>query len=511
VFSKVKSVAFSGIHVSGVDVEVGVLSRGLPRFDIVGLPAQSVSESKLRIKAAFIASRVDFPNKRVTVNLAPADVHKHGSFYDLPIAIGVACSQMRVSIPEDSLFFGELSLDGKVRHTRGVFLLSLFAKDSGYSSVFVPKECVAEATCVPGVTVYGVDSLMEVLDHLSGCHELVGYESSSGVARGDTAVSPQRYIDLSHIIGQGHAKRALEIAAAGGHNMVMRGSPGAGKTMLAKALLGILPPLSEREAFEVTRIYSSVGKIPPQGGLITVRPFRSPHHTVSRASLLGGGVVPSPGEISFAHRGVLFLDELAEFSSHVLESLRQPLEEGYVSMTRRTHRIAFPAKFILVAACNPCSCGYHGHATKSCQCTPRSIQRYQHKLSGPLMDRIDLHVPVVALDTTQLSVSLEGGTHSEVSSVVLGRVQRAREIQLKRFRGALLVTNSEMTNEHIKRHCSVSSGARAVLDSATSRFSLSARAHFKLLRIARTLADLEESQRIEKTHMLEASQFRAAL
>ncbi|HBF13685.1 MAG TPA: magnesium chelatase, partial [Deltaproteobacteria bacterium] len=385
---KVPSVANLGLETIKVDVEVNLASRGLPGFDIVGLADKAVAESKDRVRTAIISSEIEFPQKKITVNMAPADVPKEGSTYDLPIAVGILSSVVNFTIPEKSLFLGELSFDGSLRHTKGAFLMALFAKEFGFENLFVPKDSANEAAAIKGLKVFPVESLTQICQHFTGQKDIepVKYkpvlESSWDKAE----------FDMKEILGQEQAKRAMEIAAAGGHNLIMIGSPGSGKTMLARALPGILPPLNEDESLEVTKIFSASGDIPPGGSLVTRRQFRSPHHTASLVGLVGGGSKPHPGEISLAHRGILFLDELPEFPRHVLESLREPLEEGLITVSRASGSIQLPAKFTLVAAMNPCPCGNYGELRADCICSPMNVIRYRKKISGPLLDRIDIQI-----------------------------------------------------------------------------------------------------------------------
>ncbi len=421
---KVNSIANKGVQTFGVDVEVNVSSRGIPGLEIVGLPDKSVAESKDRVKTAFQNCGIDFPNKKITINLAPADVNKEGSFYDLPIATGLICAVLDLKVPEKSLFFGELSFDGGLRHTRGSFLLSLYAKENGFEKVFVPKSCVKEASSVNGVSVLGVENLNFLVNHLIGEKLIPEYKRSysEDFFENNYLEKYDESLDLKSVIGQEQVKRALEICAVGGHNLIMVGPPGSGKTMIAKSLISILPNLNEEESIEVTKIYSLVGKIPPNSGLLRQRPFRSPHHTISYAGMIGGGNTPHPGEITLAHRGVLFMDEFSEFTRPVLESLRQPLESGKITVSRSRFSVDFPSKFMLIASSNPCPCGYYGDPKHNCTCTEKKIKNYQSKLSGPILDRIDLHINVFPVDKDKLlydSSSRVGESSAQIRQRVL--------------------------------------------------------------------------------------------
>lgn len=509
--TKVLSAAHFGLEATPIEVEVNVFKKGFPGFSIIGLPNKSIEEAKERVKTALVNSGVEFPNLKIIVNLAPADIPKEGSLYDLPIAIGVLASMGITKLPkEKSFFYGELSLDGSLRHTRGVFLLALAAKNQRIKNIFVPAESAYEAAVISGVNVYPVKTLMDLVNHLNEVSKLPRLKSSPSTSSGRLLDSQSIEFDFSEIIGQESAKRAMTIAAAGGHNIFMQGPPGAGKTMLARATAGILPPLNEEEALEVTKIYSLTGNIPPGEGLVTTRPFRTAHHTTSRIGLIGGGSSPHPGEISLAHNGVLFLDEFPEFSRGTLEALRQPMEDGRVAITRIAGSVTFPASFMLIAAANPCPCGYLGDPKRECKCSPRMIMKYQSKLSGPLMDRIDLHINIPAVDVEKLLPASANASarRSPTSKEIRKQVIKTREIQNKRFKGLKIYTNANMKNKHIKDFCDIDKGALVLLKQAVNTYGLSARTFFRLIKISQTITDLAGDGKILPAHVAEALQYR---
>jgi len=503
-FAKIQSATNLGLDTISVDVEINLASKGLPVFDIVGLGSKSVEESKERVKTAIANSRMEFPRKRITVNLAPADIPKEGSFYDLPIAVGILALEMGLEIPEKSLFFGEVSLGGSFRHTRGALLLALFAKERGFKNIFVPSESANEAAIVSGVSVFPVKSLEELTSHLSGRTKIKIAQYREQVNQSENLAE----FDMAEILGQEQAKRAAEIACAGGHNIIMLGSPGSGKTMIARAIPGIMPELNEEESLEVTKIYSATGNIGPKGSIIRVSPFRAPHHTVSAVGIIGGGAKPLPGEISLAHRGVLFLDEFAEFPRNVLEALRQPLEDGHLTISRSRAKVKYPSKFMLVAAANPCPCGYLLHPKKSCSCSDREIKRYQKRISGPIMDRVDIHIEVPVVDAKNFN---SDEYRQDKSEDIKKRVARARNIQLQRFKAEKFFTNSEMKNKEIKKYCQLPKESSQILARAANSFNFSARSYFKIIKIARTIADLARSENIGPGHIAEALQYRFKL
>ncbi len=503
--AKVTSCTVIGLDGVLVDVEVDIYAQAqLPSLTIVGLPDAAVREAGERVRSAIINSELRYPRGRLTVNLAPADLRKEGPAFDLPIAVGLlAASHQIPGEMSGQLFIGELSLDGRVRHVQGVLSIALAAKAAGIHTLFVPQQDAAEAALIPGLTVIPVETLGGLVMHLRGYHPIPPFEHRQDVEA--QLQHPAYTVDFADIKGQEHVKRALEVAAAGAHNVLMSGPPGAGKTLLARALPSILPPLTLAEALEITRIYSVANLLPPDTPLIQHRPFRAPHHTISYAGLIGGGRNPRPGEITLAHRGVLFLDELPEFGSRMLEMLRQPLEDRTVTLSRASGSVTFPANFMLVAAMNPCPCGYYGDPTHPCTCTIGQIQRYQKRLSGPLLDRIDIHLNVPRVPYQKLTDDRRG----EPSAKIRERVTLARERQQHRFRDMPHVhTNAEMGPREIREYCVLDEAGQALMASAMRQLNLSARAYHRVLKVARTIADLAGRERIDATDVAEALQYR---
>lgn len=499
-YAKVKSLGIFGLDTFDVTVECD-LSNGLPRFDVVGLPDAVVKESRERVRASIKNCHFDFPVSRITVNIAPADIKKEGSLYDLPVFVAIlkASSQLSGST-EGCAFIGELSLDGEIRKVNGVLPMLIKARELNVKTVFIPKANELEGSVLDGIDVIAVDNVFQVIQHLSGVNKIEPC-CSDHLSTAQTKFN----IDFSDVKGQNEAKRALEIAAAGGHNCLMIGPPGTGKSMLAKRLPTILPDMSFEEKLETTKIYSIAGKIPEGTAIISERPFRSPHYTTSAQALTGGSVALHPGEISLAHNGVMFMDEFPEFDRRAKESLRQPIEDGIINISRTSGSVTYPSSVMLVAAMNPCPCGFYGHPTKQCSCSDAVKKRYMDKISGPILDRIDIHIEVSPVEYDQLSAS---GTE-ESSADIKERVNKARDIQRKRFAGTAIACNAKMTPKMTKDFCILSENANKMLKVSFEKLGLSARAYDKILRIARTIADLDNSDIIEMPHIAEALQYRS--